>query len=309
MKQLLGNQITGVTMNELWMSVGSLILGIAATVVVSRYYFQRSFVKSLTPYIQFSSSPLRGIDPKVREQVEVKYQGHKIENLFEIQFLIANTGDKAIRDIIEPLVIGVPPNSSLLDASILHVSPEGRKIDIEVPEQRNEVRFIFPLLNSDDFFITKLLLNGSPKEEEFTFSIVADELPPKLRPVHLPYEFIGTSKKREFAFPLLTAGLVLTGLGLAITKLIYDSWSTLPSWSVVGPWDFVVGLGTSGWATIISILPAFLLLLLGVMVTVSAFTEGSFPPPKKKFIVPDNKQLLRRRGFPRIVEYEVKEIE
>jgi len=78
-------------MNELLISIGSLVIGIIATVLVTKYYFRRSLEKSLTPYIQFSSSPLKDIDPAVRKALEVKYQDHAIDNLYEIQFLIANT--------------------------------------------------------------------------------------------------------------------------------------------------------------------------------------------------------------------------
>ena len=153
----------------------------------------------------------------------------------------------------------------------------------------------FPLLNSREFFITKLLLNGTPEEHDFSFSIVSDELPPTLAPVPLPYDSIGTSRKREFQFPLLIAGLLITVLGLAIVKLIYDGWSSLPCWSELSIWGFFSSLKLSGWALFVSFVPAFLFLLLGVMMTVACFTEGSFPPPKKKFILPDDKQLLRRK--------------
>jgi len=131
-------------MNQLLISIGSLVAGIVAAGLVSRYYFRRSVEKSLTPYIQFSSSPLKGIDPEVRKELEVKYRDHAIDNLYEIQFLIANTGDKAIRDVIEPLTLTIPDGCVLLDASVLHVSPKGRKIILEMSEDKQEVRYIFP---------------------------------------------------------------------------------------------------------------------------------------------------------------------
>ena len=282
-------------MNELLISIGSLASGIIATVLVTKYYFRRSLEKSLTPYIQFSSSPLKDIDPAVRKALEVKYQDHAIDNLYEIQFLIANTGFKAIRDVIEPLTLIIPEKCTLLDASVLHVDPQGRTIDLEMSDDKKELRYVFPLLNSGEFFITKLLLNGTPSEEDFSFSIVSDELPPTLAPAPLPYDSIGTSRKREFQFPLLIVGLLITVLGLAIVKLIYDGWPSLPSWSELSAWGFFTSLGFSGWALFFSILPAFVFLLLGVIMTAACFTEGSFPPPKKKFILPDDKQLLRRR--------------
>lgn len=288
-------------MSQLWISGASLIVGIIVTVLVSRYYFQRSVRKSLTPYIQFSSSPLEGIDPEVRKQLEMKYQDLRISDLFEIQFLIANSGDKAIRDVIEPLSLPMPGNGALLDASVLHVTPEGRKIQLAIAEDRKEVKFVIPLLNSGEFFITKILLNGSPSEDEFKFSIVADELPPTLIPVHLPYDSIAASKKREFEFVLLIMGVGTTVIGLPLVKLIYDGWSSLPSLNELGAWGFITSLGLGGWSLFGSIIPAIFFLLFGVLLTVMFFLEGSFPRRKKRFIVPDDKQLLRRRfHFPNI---------
>ena len=86
-------------MNDLVISIGSLIVG----VVASRYYFKRTVDKSLTPYIHFSSSLFDGVDPSVRESLKIAYKGTPVNELLEIQFLIANTGERSIRDVIHPL--------------------------------------------------------------------------------------------------------------------------------------------------------------------------------------------------------------
>ncbi|MCX5889382.1 MAG: hypothetical protein NTY36_08015 [Deltaproteobacteria bacterium] len=291
-------------MKELLISIAGMIVGVAATVLVAYYYFRRSVTKSLTPYIQFSSSPLNDIDPGVRKEIEVKYQEHTVESLYEIKFLIANTGDKSISDVVEPLSLKIPTNCTLLDAALLHVSPEGRKVILEISHDKYDVKFNFILLNRGEFFIAKLLLNGSPSEKYFKFAIVAEELPPFLYPIQLPNDAIATSKKQEFEFGVLIGGLLLTLFALSMIKVIYDRWSSLPAFQEIGIWNFIINLGISGWALIFSTIPSFLLLLIGVMMTFASFTEGNFPPRKKKFIVPDDKQLLRRTWFRMPIDVE-----
>ena len=282
-------------------SIGSLIIGIVATVWASNYYFRKSLKKSLTPYIQHYASPFRGIDPSVRKDLGITYHGSSVDDLFEIQFLIANTGDKAIRDIIEPLSLEIPDQCSLLDASIIHKDPAELKVNIAALEDKSRLRFEFPLLNSGDFFIAKLLLNGSPKTEELKFNVVVDELPPTLKPERLGYDAISSpSKKREFEFPLLGAALAFTIFGLSSFKVIYDSWHIVPSIEQ-GVGEFLSHIGFGSMAVIFSIIPAFIFLLIGVMMTASTFTEGRFPPPKRKFVVPDD---IRRSHFRVLVRDE-----
>ncbi len=140
-------------MNDLALSLGSLIVGIVASVWVSAYYFRRSMRKSLTPYIQFYSSPFKGIDPDVKKALQITYQGTPVDDLFEIQFLVANTGDKAIRDVIEPLSFSVPESCELLDASLLHLDPAELKVNLAISEDRRSFKMNFPLLNSGSFFV------------------------------------------------------------------------------------------------------------------------------------------------------------
>ena len=52
-------------MNDVWMWLIGIIIGIITTFLVSRYYYTRTYKKSLTPFIQFDSSPLKGVDPEV----------------------------------------------------------------------------------------------------------------------------------------------------------------------------------------------------------------------------------------------------
>ena len=283
------------------MTIVTTLIGIIVTILVSNVYYKKSFKKSLTPYIQFVSDPLEGIDSEVRRDLKIQYQDHEIENINEIQFLIANTGDKAIRDIIEPLSLRLPTKKQLLDATILYVNPEGRKVETEIIKEKNQVSFLFPLLNSGDFFITKLLVNGKSSQKDFNFTIISDELPPTLSAEYIPYDSIITSKKESlkdrFVLSLSIAGVIVFLIGLSITKVIYDHLNTIPSFKKLGFVNFIMSLSISNWSLLITTLPAILFLILGIMMIASSFTSGSFPPPKKKFIVPDNEKFCGRNRY------------
>lgn len=282
-------------MNDLALAVASLIVGAAFSVWLSSYYFRRSHRKSLTPYIQYASSPFRDLDPAVSRALDIKYQDVPVVDLFEIQFLIANTGDKAIRDVIRPLTFKVPAESDLLDATVIHRYPAELNVNTSVTFDGtcDLVVCEFPLLNSGDFFILKLLLNGTPKSQEFQFAITVDELPPTLKSERLPSDAVGTDKKRPFELPLLGVGIALALCGLAQFKVVYDSWSVIPSLAS-GLRGFFAAFDLSSAALLLSVVPAFFFTLFGAMLSAAACADGSFPPKKKRFIIPED---VHGRGF------------
>ena len=296
-------------MIDLLISIASLIIGVIATVLVSSYYFRKSFTKSLTAYVQFSSLPLRGIDPEARKAIEIKYHDQQVENLFEIQFLIANTGDKAIRDVIDPLTLTIPNGSSLLDASLLHVSPDGRRVTIKSSDDQRHVSFSFPVLNSGEFFIVKLLLNGAPETKAFIFAITADELPPTLKIQHLPPDAIATSRKRGFDRGPLIVGSVFLLFGSAVATLVWNNFSKMPNPRTVPLKEFLTSVGLlNGAATALAAFAALVFILFGSIIAAMSFTGGTFPPSHAKFIVPNNKRLLKNyRPFVHAIDADVDE--
>lgn len=279
-------------MNDFVALLASLVVGVLATLFVSHYYFRRSVSKCLTPYIHSYSSLFRGVESSVREALKISYKGTSVDDILDIQFLIANTGERAIRDIIEPLTLDIPNNCSLLDATILHVSPQGR--DVRIKTQENRIVFEFPLLNSNDFFVAKVLLSGKAKSGDFAFRITVDDLPPKIASQPLPFNLIEGPRKRQFELPLLLIGLLFLAIACAIAGLLYSTWPTL-----MRLWD--AGLISSfpeNWIPItsaaISVIPAILLLVIGIMMCVGAFSNFSFPT-RRRFHLPDD--LVGRR-FP-----------
>jgi hypothetical protein len=279
-------------MSELALSIGSLLIGVLATVLVSRYYFRRTVDKGLTPYLQFISSLFEGVDPSVRESLKIAYKGTAVTELLEVQFLIANTGERSIRDVIAPLSLDIPNGCALLDASILHISPEGR--EVKITQTATAVSFVFPLLNANDFFIAKLLLQGRAKTKDFKFRITADDLPPTIPLVPLPYDLVETGQKRRFEAELLWIGLVLFLIGASLAGLLFTQWPTLQScWS-----QGIITSFPHNWITLLSsivaVIPAIFMLVVGPMMMVGAFTNFSFQK-RRKFRIPED--FARRRFY------------
>lgn len=272
-------------MDNFLIVLGSVIVGVIATIWVSNHYFRRSRRKSLTPYIQSTTSVFRGVDRSVRESLKIEYKEVQIQDLFEIQFLIANTGERPIRDIINPLTLHVPTESQILDASILYIHPKGREVSVTVKE--SNVIFDFALLNSDEFFIVKILIDGEPKIQDFKFSISVDDLPPNLKQRPLPYELIDTGEKRKFEKGLLIVGIVCLILGSSLAGLIFAQWPTISDlWRT----EFLTTF-KENWLELVSAaiaaVPALLLIVIGPMIAIGAFTNFSFPK-KRKFPVPSD---------------------
>lgn len=272
-------------MENTLVALASILIGVAATFIASRHYYRRSVDKELTPFIQLQSNVLSQIDKEVKSDLHIEYKGIKVENLQQIQFLIANTGERAIRDLIKPLFLQFPDNVEVMDASILYIYPEGREVSLTVSENGSSVNFDFPLLNKDEFFIVKLLLKGEPKLQELNFSIVADDLPPKLNTKRLDYSQIEREEKTKgvgFEVGLFSASMVVLFLSICIGMLAHyvspDSLPTIQSvsfgWINSIPFlsiaSFVgyVFLGTFG-------------LIGAMMMFASIFGEFEFPKSKK----------------------------
>lgn len=275
------------TVNDLALGIGSLVIGIITSIWVSAYYFRKSVTKSLTPFLHYASSPLNGIASDVKRDLKITYQGAPVQDFFEAQFIVANTGEKAIRDLIEPLGFVVPEGSTLLDAVLIHRSPIEFQANIEVDTQRKGFKVNFPLMNSGDFFILKVLLDGTPKLEQLRFTILVDELPRTLKISELSFGEVSTTGKPFWTLRFTTlAGLFITFLGIAVSKLVYDALQSSPS-IFTAPLEFDSVVDLHVLALVSSAIAAFLIISFGVMTVAVPLFSGSLRPVKRKFVVPE----------------------
>lgn len=288
-------------MENIIISILSILIGVGATIYASRHYYRRSIEKELTPFLQLQSNVLSHIDEDVKTDLHIEYKGVKVENLQQIQFLIANTGERAIRDTIRPLQLNLPEDVEIMDGSILHVSPEGRDVDFKILDSRNSVEFNFPLLNKDDFFIFKLLVKGTPSKSDLKFSLVADDLPPNLEIRRLSHNQIESDRrtvKREFEL-----GMCLTGLGFLLSSLVflflahYVQPEALPEFQSERL-DWLNAIPVVSIATIIGYVVGGLLLVVGALLfVISLFENVEFPKQNRKFKVPSDLDMVSYGDF------------
>jgi hypothetical protein len=190
------------------------IVGALVTVLASRYYFRRSISKRLSVYRLLNSFVFGGISLDVRKELQFRFQNRVVDEVQQVIFLVANDGERAIRDVIESLTLTIPSTVEILDASVVYRQPEGLKVAIVAapdPPRGNDLRLDFPLLNKREFFVVKLLLSG-----RFHFSslnILCDDLPRVINVELLPPDAVKDSEYKfewvpaliGFAFLLLAA--------------------------------------------------------------------------------------------------------
>ena len=206
-------------------TIFSVLIGVIATYFFAKHYFEKSINKSLTPYIDFTSSILSDIDDDVKEVLDIKYKGMKVNNLTEIQLLIANTGNIAIRDLIHPLELELPNSVSIIDVVLLYTYPKGREVNLNIAE--NKITIDFDLLNQKDFFVIKFLFDGKLKVSNFNFKITVDDLPPIIKAKRMPYDLIEEdneeTKKSFFDYDEIIGGIVLLTIGFSLFYTAYSS--------------------------------------------------------------------------------------
>lgn len=272
-------------MENLLISIGSILIGVIATIIVSRHYYRRSVDMELTPFIQLQSNVLSHIDKEVKSDLHIEYKGVKVENLQQLQFLIANTGERVIRDTIKPLRLSLPQDIEIMDAAILYVAPNGREVTLNTSKPANSIEISFPLLNKDEFFILKLLLNGAPSSSDLRFTIVADDLPPQLDIHRLTDNQIEKEEKADsdgFMFGLFVFGIILSTvaffLGILAHYIKTDSFPAIQSES----WVWVNSIPLISISSLIAYMVAGILAFIGAMaITSSVFGIFEFTGNKK----------------------------
>ena len=204
-------------MTDFQIGIIGIILGGALSWLISLFFFKKTVNKRLSVFVQFSSAVLGGVDdPTVKSELEIRYRGNKVDDLFQLQFAVANEGERAIRDVIEPLSLILPSGTKLLDGGVIHVEPDGRTVtlrSVDQPDGGTRLEFPFSVLNKEDFFIVKLLLNGEVDIADLGFRIAVDDLPPIIRPQFHTF----TSQDEESRAGALSASIMLLALSVSNT--------------------------------------------------------------------------------------------
>jgi hypothetical protein len=272
------------------------VLGAVVTVLASRYYFRRSTNKSLRVYGLLNSFVFAGIAPDVRKQLKFVFEGRDVRELQQLVFLVANDGERAIRDVLEPLALTIPHEVELLDASIVHKHPGSLTLNLVIDLHSGKftkITFDFPLLNKREFFVVKLLLSGHLNVQKLVFRLLADDLPRTLHVEQLPPSaYRETSYKFEWGLALVALGVwIIPAWVLYSARLLQRAYPMLFPY----PWASFVVSARSLFLVVAGSGVVLLFAVLGFMMLGAATFGGDFPPQKKRFPLP---KALGQAVFP-----------
>lgn len=274
------------------LTLTGIILGIAATALVGRYYFRRTVERELTPFVHLHSLVLAGIDSDYRKDLKILFHDEPVEDLTHLQLLIANTGTRAIRDCIQPLTIFFPKKVSVMEYAILHKNPN--ELQVRLARQKKDegkqesVQVEFPLLNRGDFFLLKFLLKGAVKPFDVECRITVDDLPPKLRVEWLPPS---ATKKEKAAieWSAFWVGLGVTAAAAGFVYMLFLLWHAKPS-IFPFPWETYEFSVINTIALVLSVVTVLIFVLIGILLMTGIAFDEVFSKPKHKFPLPDGLQ-------------------
>ncbi len=180
-----------------------------------------------------------------------------------------------------------------LDASILHKDPADLQIIIAQDEQDDIpiVRCEFPLLNSGEFFMLKLLLDGYIQRSDIECHILVDDVPRSFSAKLLPKSAV-TEPKRKIEWTGVTIGLFFLLLVYAFSLILWNYYNLKPS-----IWPFPRTDFQPSWvetpALIVATFGILLMALIGFVGLIGMGFE-EFLSRHPRFPLPEN---LRGRSY------------
>lgn len=307
-------------METLLGTLAGILFGGLISYFISQFYYKKSIkTKTLSCYVQYISEFLTDIDEDVKKKLEIDYEGQKVNSIYQVQFIIANTGDFPIRDIIRPLTLKIPNQAEVLDVNIIHIEPNGREVNLKTNKNTDEniVEFQFPLLNSGDYFVTKLLVKGeapSPqktKKDEtseegendsflsfsrynlFKFNITVDDLPPEILSERLPNDY-SYYQKEVFDKSTLWGGAIFGLLAFILGYILYCLKELKNDLFLFHFAEFFTNFNFYKFCIIIGWLITLLFAIFAIIIPIIGFSELTNNKPKTKFKLPS--KISESRG-------------
>jgi hypothetical protein len=263
----------------------SLVVGAALSVLVSRYYFKRSLNYRLNVYRLGSSRVLAGIDPEIRKELSITFRDVTVEQLTTITLLVANQGVHPIKDPIKPLTITLPDGASFVDASFPFIFPDGRAVQGNLASANSFV-CDFKILNPDEYFLVKLLISGDVRPRAVKCEVTAENLPPQLKVQNPPNVVSGNdsrSKLGGFDLFIFVMGIVVALLGVSCLSTIGWAYQSDPNSVPFMPHHKFNYLA-------LAMIPAGLIgvafCLIGLFMVWATSVNGILPSRRKAFKVP-----------------------
>lgn len=162
----------------IWAQIISLPIAIIAILVTVRFFYKGKQKKAISCVFDQIEFP---IEIKAGEaldgEIEIRYKGKPVKNIFLVRVKIKNTGNLPIRrsDVIEPLTFTFEPDVVILrEPRIIEQNPQNLKATWE-PNRSNttskEIGFMFDLLNPNDEVSAEFICAGNPQLPKATARI------------------------------------------------------------------------------------------------------------------------------------------
>jgi hypothetical protein len=226
-----------------WAQIISLPVAIIAVLVSVWLYLRGRQRRALgCGFFPISSPILIGAGETVKSDIEIRYKGRDVQELFIVQAELKNTGNVPIRKshIVEPVTFTFDPGAELLDMPrVTYKIPSDLKVSWDFSQtppdaKPNVVGLDFDLLNPGDRFGVEFVWIGPPTEPKVSTRI---EGVGKVEP-------LGREELQRWVdwASLVALELVLVGIGAFLVYML------------VNPSDFVLGAAAGfGFAGIISL--------------------------------------------------------
>ena len=140
----------------MWGVVATIIVGVAVPIIL---FIAQIKIKNIE-IIRVSSTPLINIDSKYAGDLEIFYQGEKIEDATSIVLGVINTGNQPItkNDFEDSIVIMFNCNTEIIKAGILKTLPTGINPIIET--EKNSIVLNPLLINPRDIIIISTIVRS-----------------------------------------------------------------------------------------------------------------------------------------------------
>lgn len=143
--------------DPLWQFIGVILAIIAIAITVILYWIQRQ--KKALSWQVVSNTPLLSIDKEIKGNLEVLYDGKRVQDVQLIIAKIINTGNVPIKstDYECPINFDFGENARILTAEVTETSPDSLKASANVEGKK----VILPptLMNNRDWITLKFLVN------------------------------------------------------------------------------------------------------------------------------------------------------
>jgi hypothetical protein len=149
-----------------------------------------------------------------------------------------------------------------------------------------------------------LLMHGNAALKDFKFSISADDLPPIIGCVPLPADLVERGVEREFEWAPLAIGLAFVLFGSGVAALVTVQRPLFILCKNIGYWICFPDHWLAITSSILTVVPALLLLVAGPMLILAAFGDFDFAIPRRhRFRIPQgfhrpHAYIVRMSEFP-----------